>query len=75
MRIYFEAFDAEKKKILGTLDGQGVLFNSSPTTYTRTKHYKRLRNEPKEKLSFNGRAKYYKVVDQFGYVLETIIMK
>ena len=74
MRIYVEAFDANNREILGNLDGQGVL-HASPTTYTRTKHYKRLRNEPKERLSLDGKAKYYKIVDESGHILETIIMK
>ena len=70
--IYFEALDAEGKQILGNLDGQGVILNAKASTFRRTKHYKRLVDLPKEKLSLGGRVVKYKVVDSNGKLLEMI---
>jgi hypothetical protein len=63
--FYIEAYYANGSPMLGNLDGQAALRCRS---YKRTKHYRFLRDG---KLR-SPRVAYYKVVDGYGRVLETI---
>lgn len=67
------AYCADGHQNLGTLDGQGVFRTRH---YRRTKFYRRLRDEPKEKLSLHGRVVRYDIVcPHTGKVYESIHKK
>jgi hypothetical protein len=69
MKTYIEAFDENGNQVLGSLDGQNVL---TCQDYRKTKHWKRLVNEPKEKLSLGGRVVRYHVVSENGKILSVL---
>jgi len=66
MRYYVEAYDKNDRQILGNLDGQAAL---NVKNYRRTKRYRHL----PYLQTLNGRVKYYRIVDEQGRELETVM--
>ena len=67
MKYYVEAYYEDGSEILGNCDGQTVLRCRNPR---RTKHYRHLRDAIA--INRHPRVAYYKIVDQFGRLFETL---
>jgi hypothetical protein len=59
MKYYVEAYRSDGSQVLGNLDGQAVI---RARDYKRTNIYKRLKSEPKSKLSLGGKVVRYDIV-------------
>lgn len=68
MKYYIEAFRSDGSQILGNLDGQGVINGRWQNSF----RYRLVRDTPKEKLSLDGRAVQYRIVNGDNVVVATI---